>query len=160
MLARHERARLGCFHGGREEVVATDVLVRLAPGCDLLTYFPRRMSRHALRVGIRIPTRSPMDSAVFSGVLASAPEAAANGRAASSCDMSGLRSSVGRCALMPLPDSFFCNSVPVRLSFHRARPQAASLLEVEHHPWIRNSGGAGNRTACPPRLVSTCWRPG
>jgi hypothetical protein len=56
----------------------------------------------------------------------------------------GLRSSIGRCALMPLPDSFFRNPVPVRLAFHRDLPQqAASLLEVEHHPWIRNSGRVG-----------------
>src|SRR5690349_23489828 len=31
-------------------------------------------------------------------------------------------SSVGRCTLMPLADSFVCNLVPVRLSLHRDLP--------------------------------------
>src|SRR5437899_4152177 len=113
---------LGCFHGGfhggQEEPAAADVCVRLAPRCDLLTYFPRRMSSDVLRVGIRIP--APLSDG-FRGFLRNAGPGP--GRRCEPPSRFLLRdvwlcSSVKRCILMPLPDSFFCNPVPVRLSFH------------------------------------------
>src|SRR5438105_4829336 len=115
---------LAASTGAKRSRLLPIVCVRLAPRCDLLTYFPRQLSSDALRVGIRIPD-SLTDG--FRGFLRNAGPGP--GRRCEPPSRFLLRdvwlcSSVRRCVLMPLPDSFFCNPVPVRLSFHRDLTQA------------------------------------